>query len=664
MVHLLARAMACLFLTLLIWAPRAGCAAERLALVIGNDNYESAERLETARNDARDIARALERFHFHVTLRLDLNEKGMRQAVRGFKAAVQPGDVAVFYFSGHGAQFDAASYLLPVDIRGDDAEQVKDDSLPLQRVLDALAERKAGFLLAIIDACRNNPFQPSAQSRHLHSRDFASTPGVPPIPFAPAMPASGQMVVFSAAAGQDALDRLDDGDHDPHGVFARVLLKEMEQAGVPVDRLLRRVRAEVLRLARSAGHEQVPAVFDQTVGDFFFQEPALEPAVLIRTPVAPRSPVAGLSRARVDDDAWQTALRQHGAEAVRSYLAAFPHGRHAAEARSLLPQHQAAGKPALRTQLIRPGPSLAMSRPQTAKQLHRVAVPVALATSVQSRPDRPAQAKPIDAVLRMAPGQAAAQAIKVIASTSRTPEYQRRTGVVQRADKSFSDCANCPRMVIVPAGAFPMRWSDPESKAGEGPPHDVRIEHPFAMSRSTVTQGEWLALMGTNPSYFDHCGDDCPVEQVSWDDIQTYITRLNQATGRHYRLPSEAEWEFACRGNSGHDYCGSDDIDEVAWYARNSAWTTHPIGLKQANPFGLDDMSGNVEQWLQDCYHQDLGEAPADGSAWSERSCRRHVVRGSAWNLSAEEGRLTHRSSLAAGARSSMVGLRLVRAID
>ena len=143
---------------------------------------------------------------------------------------------SVFYFSGHGVQLGAANYLLPVDISPESEEQVKDDGLALQKVLDDMAEQKTRFSVAIVDACRDNPFPRVA------GRSIGGGRGL-----AAATPATGQMVLYAAGAGQTALDRLGPSDTTPNGVFTRVLLREMQRPGVPVDRVLRNVRQEVVR---------------------------------------------------------------------------------------------------------------------------------------------------------------------------------------------------------------------------------------------------------------------------------------------------------------------------------------------------------------------------------------------------------------------------------
>jgi hypothetical protein len=231
----------------------------RRALLIGNDNYIAVPKLNNAREDARAMSRALEKLGFKVTLRTDLNERQTKEVLRTFKEQVQGGDEVVFFFAGHGIQISGSNYLLPVDTRSISEAQVRDESIPLQRVLDDIEETKARFTLAIIDACRDNPFKVAGRS--IGGRGLAPTSA-----------ATGQMVIFSAGAGQQALDRLGDNDRNPNGVFTRVLIREMEREGVAVDRILRNVRSEVVRLAKSVGHEQVPALYDQALGDFYFKQ--------------------------------------------------------------------------------------------------------------------------------------------------------------------------------------------------------------------------------------------------------------------------------------------------------------------------------------------------------------------------------------------------------
>lgn len=231
--------------------------ANRRALVIGNDKYMHVSQLVNAREDASAIAKKLTLLGYKVTLHQDLTEKSFKQALREFRATLDGGEEVLFYFAGHGVQLGSANYLLPTDTKGDNEDQVKDEAIELQRVLDDLKYKNSKFMLAIIDACRDNPFKQSG--RAIGGRGLAPTTA-----------ATGQMVMFSAGAGQQALDKLGNADKEKNGIFTRVLLKEMSKPGVPVDRVLKNVRNEVVRLSKSIGHEQTPALYDQAVGDFYF----------------------------------------------------------------------------------------------------------------------------------------------------------------------------------------------------------------------------------------------------------------------------------------------------------------------------------------------------------------------------------------------------------
>ena len=183
----------------------------------------------------------------------------MKAALRTFKAQVQGGDEVMIFYAGHGVQLGQANYLLPTDIVSDNEEQIKDDAIQLQRVLDDMNERRAKLTLAVIDACRDNPSK--GQGRNVAgARGLASTTA-----------ATGQMVIYSAGAGQQALDRLGPNDKDRNGLFTRVFLKEMTKPGLTVDNVVRNVREQVVGLARSVGHDQVPAIYDQVVGRFYFK---------------------------------------------------------------------------------------------------------------------------------------------------------------------------------------------------------------------------------------------------------------------------------------------------------------------------------------------------------------------------------------------------------
>jgi formylglycine-generating enzyme required for sulfatase activity len=242
--------------------------------------------------------------------------------------------------------------------------------------------------------------------------------------------------------------------------------------------------------------------------------------------------------------------------------------------------------------------------------------------------------------------------------------YQWELVAVPEAGKILKDCPDCPEMVEIPAGSFDMGSNNGEPD--EKPVHRVAIAKRFAIGKTEVTQAQWHAVMGNDPSYFTGCGDDCPVEQVSWDDAQSFIQKLNAKTGKNYRLPSEAEWEYACRAGNQQEYCGSDNANDVSWNSFNSGSfffnTPHPAATKQANAFGLYDMSGNVWEWVQDTYHDSYAGAPVDGSAWDGDSSM-HVLRGGSWGYDPKFSRAASRSKFGPNYRYYSYGFRLAKTL-
>jgi formylglycine-generating enzyme required for sulfatase activity len=209
--------------------------------------------------------------------------------------------------------------------------------------------------------------------------------------------------------------------------------------------------------------------------------------------------------------------------------------------------------------------------------------------------------------------------------------------------------------VLIPAGTYMM------GAQGTRQGRQVTISQPFYLGKYAVTQAQWLAIMGTNPSRFP--GEGHPVESVSWDDVQVFIRTLNaREGGRKYRLPTEAEWEYAARAGATTVYgFGSDPrhLDAYAWYAANAHGTTHPVGQRQPNAWGLHDMHGNVWEWVQDWYGTYLAEPGRDPQGPSTGSHR--VRRGGSWHSDAHECSAAYRSTIKAGDCYSTLGFRLLR---
>jgi formylglycine-generating enzyme required for sulfatase activity len=221
-------------------------------------------------------------------------------------------------------------------------------------------------------------------------------------------------------------------------------------------------------------------------------------------------------------------------------------------------------------------------------------------------------------------------------------------------------------IVFVKGGTFQM---GSYGSANEEPIHSATISD-FYIGKYEVTQKEWREIMGTNPSRFKDC-DNCPVETVSWNDVQEYIKKLNAKTGKNYRLPTESEWEYAARGgnqSNGHKYSGSNTISSVAWYVENTYYLgrehknygTNPVGQKSSNELGIYDMSGNVWEWCSDWYrsryyaryHANSTSGPSSGS--------NRVLRGGSWYDAASGCRVAYRGNYNPRNRYDYVGFRLV----
>ncbi len=215
-------------------------------------------------------------------------------------------------------------------------------------------------------------------------------------------------------------------------------------------------------------------------------------------------------------------------------------------------------------------------------------------------------------------------------------------------------------MIPVEGGTFTMGATSEQGSdydSDEKPAHQVTLDS-FMIGKYEVTQALWRAVMGSNPSWFR--GDNLPVEHVSWDDCQTFIKRLNSLTGKNFRLPTEAEWEYAARGGNkskGYKYSGSDNVDDVAWYYDNSGDKTQAVGTKRPNELGLYDMNGNVSEWCGDWYGDYSSSAQTNPTGATSGSYR--VNRGGSRSGSAGGCRVSSRDSSTPGNSFNILGLRL-----
>lgn len=216
--------------------------------------------------------------------------------------------------------------------------------------------------------------------------------------------------------------------------------------------------------------------------------------------------------------------------------------------------------------------------------------------------------------------------------------------VLPSVTKEFLDSIQ-NNMVWVTGGKFIM--GSAAGEADEKPAHEVVVDG-FAMSKYPVTQRQWTVIMGSNPSEFAGC-DQCPIDRVSWDDAQAFVSRLNKLSGKYYSLPTEAEWEYAAKGGldgKGFRFSGSDDIDQVGWYASNSDRRPHEVGEKMPNELGLYDMTGNMWEWCQDWYEKFYYELNEKYSPMGPSSGSGRVRRGGSWFTQAVNCRSSTRNNV------------------
>jgi uncharacterized caspase-like protein len=271
----------------------AGVAAaqDRLAFIVGNDSYRELSRLEKARGDAQAVANRLAQLGFKVDLFHDTDRRNFNAALAAFKAKVTAGAIVYFHFSGHGVELDGESFLLPADVPAPkdlNKDIIKSEALRLHEVVANLKETGAATRVLVIDACRDNPFATKFGRSIGSSRGLGAPAGAP----------AGTFIMFSAGAGQAALDKLSNQDLEPTSVYTRVLLKHLGQPGKHIAQVAQDVRAEVMELAKGVGHDQRPGYYDELTdklvlaGGAALATPSLQPLPPVNqgvaTPVDPQ----------------------------------------------------------------------------------------------------------------------------------------------------------------------------------------------------------------------------------------------------------------------------------------------------------------------------------------------------------------------------------------
>lgn len=591
----------------------------RVALIIGNAAY-TQKPLKNPVNDAEDLADTLKGLGFEVLLRKNRSEEQMKQDLVDFQDRLERNKgVGLFYFSGHGMQAGRGrNFLLPVGREYKRERDVETFGVDAGMVLARMEEAGSTLNIVILDACRDSPLP--AESRSAGSRGLGRME-------AP----SGSLIAFSTAPGSVA----DDNAAGRNGLYTKHLISALRATDLRLEDVFKQVGREVEKeSSRRQSPEEVSKLRD--VKPFYFNLRGASPVTPVARPGASSFDLGDLEeqrKARAEWSAWQSRM-----QADYERVAGFKDE----------PEQQV-------------------------KAWERFLSAYAGDNPFSSDDDRlreQARGQKSQLEARLAERQRTA--------ASRPAVVPAPAGSGRRAGEVFKDCAECPELVVIPAGSFNMGSpkSEKERFSDEGPMHRVSIGYSLAVGRFEVTQGEWKALMGSNPSGFKVCGERCPVENVSWEDAQGYIRKLKEKTGKAYRLLSESEWEYVARaGTTGPFSTGqtitSDQANFDGKYTYNGSangeyrQTTVKVGSFPPNAFGLYDVHGNVWEWVQDVWHDNYSGAPSDGSAWeSGGDGRSRVLRGGGWFINSPDlARSAIRNRDEPDYRSNDSGFRLARTL-
>ncbi len=565
---------------------QSGGEPHRVALVIGNSTYREAALPEAAA-EARGIAAALRDGGFDVVAAENASRADMAQAVAAFAGKLRPGANAIVFYSGHGVQSRDHNYLVGTQAQIRSAQDVANAALDLDLVLDPLIVARPANALVILDASRENPWQDAV------AKGAKGLAAIEPLQ---------NIVVISAAAPGRALAQAGQGN-----AFTAEWLKALRTPGLDAAAALSRVRDAVARTTRRA--QQVWA--SGTPGAGLVLAGANRSATAI--PGAPPVPAGTASRAgtppAADTDQisafeltfWETIRNSENPAEYRAYLDAYPNGRFVPLARA-------------REQQFRQREQGGATAPNTAPAPVQLPVPPA-------PPRSPASSIAQAPAIAPSPAPAAAQAQR--------PEPAR----------TLRDCSLCPEMVLIPAGSFEM--GSTEMHEFEKPVHQVTIRSPFYLGVREVSFDEWDACVDQGgcshrPSDRNLGRGRRPATDLHWDDANAYAAWLSTRTGRKYRLPTEAEWEYAARAGSSTSYpWGREPGKEAAnclGCNDQPRRQTIETGQFPPNAFGLYDMAGNAAEWVADCWSENYRSTPRDGSAYVAPACRERVLRGGSFN--------------------------------
>lgn len=632
----------------------------RLALVIGNADYVSARKLTNPANDANDMAATLKGLGFDVIFGTNLSLKQMNDRVREFGDKLRVnGGVGLFYYAGHGIQVSGKNFLIPVEAEIPREDEIDFAALNLDLVLRKMGTAKNDLNIVILDACRNNPFA------------FSWSRGDSGDGLAQISAPTGTFIAYATSPDKTASDGT-----GRNGLYTSQLLKFIRQPNLKIEEAFKQV---TIAVDRESSGKQVPWTSSSLRGEFYFSSSKSEAAVNTAPTNKSDSSILPDDKTTQEKEAWDLVKNSTDEQDFRMYLQEFPGGANAAKAAIKLEQivwnaiRLTNDKSRIQAYLkeFPAGVNAPTARIKLRQIESRETAERAVDTASVTEKDIPVESKKT----------------KTVETKPEKPKETATTKITKPKAKSTATSKNPARsnsigmeLVYIPAGSFMMGasernldesmrlarkdYADVEASwfDNEKPQRRVTFDDGFWMGKTEVTQAQWIAVMGENPSNFKGC-DDCPVETVSWADAKAFIQKLNEKNdGFEYRLPSEAEWEYAARAGTTGLFSGP--IDAMSWNSRTSEGKSHPVGTKQANAFGLFDMYGNVAEWCEDIYNQNYEGLPVDGSANAdvgEKNLR--VVRGGSWNNFPSLSRSTAREKYRVELRNIVIGFRVAARI-
>jgi len=618
-----------------------GCAHadKRVALVIGNSHYQKAPVLPNPERDAAAMGDLFRRVGFdRVDVKTDLDQAGLRRALREFSEIATDADIAVVYYAGHGIEMDGSNYLIPTDAILKRDIDVVDETVSLERVGEIL-EPARRLRLILLDACRDNPFA-SGIRRTSARRSIGQ--GLGKVEIA----AGDTLIAFAAKPGWTAEDG--EGANSP---YTTALLHSLATPGLEIRMAMGRVRDEVLA---ATARRQEPTIFGSLGG----AEIMLVPGKAGAAAAATQPDVVWDAAER----AWAAAKDTKNVAVLEDFVRRYGDSFYTTLARARIDELK---KVQVATVMAPGSPAITPVAP---------AKPPPAAVQAALTP-------PVPPVVAASPctggAMTASHSSGVPCPLSETAERALKPKDV------FRECdSGCPEMVVVPPGSFTMGSpADEEGRFGsEGPQHLVTMARRFAVGRFAVTFEEWDACVadrgcgGYRPPDEGFGRGRRPAINVSWEDAKRYAQWLSKKTGKEYRLLTEAEWEYSARaGTATPFWWGSEVSSNQANYkgtltynggVKGRFWNkTLPVDSFAANPFGLHQGTGNVSEWTEDCWNGSYGGAPQDGSAWMSGDCSVEVRRGGSWDDDPRDVRSAHRDRTTTTIRFYVTGFRVARTL-